>query len=281
MPSIPVDPKHAVVHLGLLIELYFSIAIQVKSERHTRKIALDIWNACATAGGLIPEPYLLRSDIRRHLGRVDPSLSIERLGEPQAAADYVFTLVGQLQRKTRRPLQPLGEPVIFEALMPPRAQRRTVVVVPGPGVPLPPEALRRGAFLCTPESLDLYVHSINPFAYWTLPPELLALGIAPPAAGTYLAACRRYADVQFLCHPGFGVLDVHAPGATVATVRHVLEGLGRGEAPPPIPPSEYEAIRPDVKSVPDYYRRIYPDLYREGQRLRQACGRIDIGEDRG
>jgi hypothetical protein len=276
-PCLPVEREHAVGNFGLWVEWFFSIAVQQRSRRNLRKTVVEIWNTYATASGLIAEPYLRRSEAERHLRRVEKDLPVERLAqEPQRATGYVFELAERLHQKLLPRLGSLSRPMVFETALAPRLRRRTFVVVPRPGSPLPPEAFRERAFVCTPEVLDLFLHYTNAFLDWTLPPGLVEIGMKPPSLEEYLRSCRYYAQSRFLRHPGFLNQETTIPVAMVACLRHALEWLSRGQAPPPLAGQAVQEIAAAAPSCLEYYRTVYPRVRREnqelGQWLRGLCG---------
>ncbi len=271
IPPLPVDPDHAVGNFGLWIEWFFSIAVQQRNRRDLRKTVLEIWNTYASASGLIPEPYLKRSEAETHLRTLEKDISVDRLAEqPDRATGYVFELAQRLHHRLLPPLGSLSGPVVFETVLPPRLRRRTFVVLPGPGSPLPPEAFVERAFLCTPEALDLFLHYTSAFLWWTLPPPLLDLGMKPPSIGEFLRSCRYYAQSRFLRHTGFLHQVPSIPLATAACIRHALDWLSRGQVPPPLPQQQIQEIAAAPPSCLDYYRTTYSRLCRKSQQLRQS-----------
>lgn len=279
LPAPAVEPDHAVGYLGPLLEVFLSTVIQLRLRRHIRKTALDAWNIWATASGLIPEPYLKRGEIEGHMRAIDGSVSADRFEDPQAATDYVFQLAERMHAARRPALRKLAGPVIFESLTPPQALRRTLVVLPGPGSPLPPEAFRRGALLWTPESLDLYLRYTNAFFFWILPRQLLDLGIEQPTAAEFRFSCLRYGNSRILRHPGFTIPFSHTGTAIVANVRHAAEWLVRGDVPPPPPQGDAERIVAEAPSSLDYYRNVYPRVYAESARLREELAGASRSRD--
>jgi hypothetical protein len=269
-PHRPVNPDHAIRNFAIWVEGFFSIAVQQRSRRNLRKTVLESWNAYAAATGLIAEPYVRRDETELHWRRLEKTADWDGItGEPGPAAGHVFELAERLHRRFLPPLRPLPRPLVYQALLPPRLRRRTLVVLPRPGAPLPAEAFTAGAFLCTPEALDLFLHYANAFLYWTLPTELLAAGMQPPAPGEFVRSCRYYGQNHFLRNPGFINQAAYTPLAVAACWRHALDWLSRGEVPPPLPRAEIDRILTAVPRCGDYYRRSYAQVWREVAELKK------------
>lgn len=269
VPPLPVERDHALGALGFWVEWFFSIAVQQRNRRNLRKMALEIWNTYATASGLIPEPFLRRSEAETHLRTTEKGIALDRLvGEPRCAAGFVFDLAERLHRRLLPALRSLSTPLVLEMETLPHWRRRTLVVLPKPGCPLPQEAFLERTFLCTPEALDLYMHYSNAFLCWTLPPQLLDIGMNPPRVDEFLRSCRYYAQSRFLRHPGFLDPLPSMPPAIMASLRHAVDWLSRGEVPPPLPRQQIQEIVARELSCPDYYRTVYPRLCQESQQIR-------------
>jgi hypothetical protein len=268
MPLAPVHPDHALSRFLLWVEWYFAIAVQQGNRRNLRKTALEAWNAYASAEGLIPEPFLTRSEMESHARRLEGDLVPERLREPSYAARFVFELADRLHRSRLPALRTLEKPLVFEAITAPLCLPRLFVVVPRPSSPLPPEAFVKGAFPCTPEYLDLFAHTKNPFLHWALPPELLQLGVAPPSVMEFLRACRFYGHTRFLFIPGFASPGPSTQAARVALIRHALEWASRGEIPPAIPQEKIrELMACGTKTAAAFYHEEYSPLRAESRRI--------------
>jgi hypothetical protein len=235
-----------------------------------RKTSLESWNAYATAEGLIPEPYLLRSEMEDHLRSTEGNVLTQRLEEPACAARFVFELADRLHCSRLPALRSLPAPLIFEATLPPLWIRRLFVVLPRADFPLPAEAFAPRAFPCTPQVLHLFLHHKNAFFYWVLPPELMDLGMKPPSVPGFLRDCRYYGHNRFLCHPGFSDTRPPPPAARIACLRHALEWLARRQLPPALPPEKLRETHSGVTSFTDYYRTVYGRLRRQSQRLQES-----------
>jgi predicted nucleotidyltransferase len=271
IPREAVKPDHALGRFLLWVEWFFSNSVQRRNRRNIRKTALECWNAYAVAEGLLTEPHLLRSEMEGHLRGMESGVWTERLEEPENAVRFVFELAHRLHNSRLPALGALREPMIFETAVAPLWLRRRFVVLPGAGSPLPPDIYKPGAFTCTPEVLNLYLHFKNAFFAWTLPPELAASGMKSPGVGEFLRECRYYSHNRFLCLAGFAVAHPPPEAARVACLRHALEWIARGEAPPALRPPETSDRR---CSVNDYYRNQYGQFRLENQRLRESAGLI-------
>jgi hypothetical protein len=271
IPLAPVHPDHALSRFLLWVEWYFAISVQQRDRRNLWKTSLECWNAYASVEGLVPEPYLLRSEMEAQARRHEGNLVTERLEEPSYATRFVFGLADRLHRSRLPALRTLAKPLIFEAITAPLCLRRRFVVVPRADSPLPPETFVKGAFPCTPEILDLFAHAKNPFLHWVLPPELLELGIAPPLVLEFLRACRFYGHSRFLFIPGFANPGPPTQAARMAFIRHALDWASRGEVPPAIPQEKVrEMIASGARTIADYYREEYGPLRRESRRIQES-----------
>jgi predicted nucleotidyltransferase len=270
IPFAPVQPDHAVSKFVLWAEWFVPMSVQRRNRRNLWKTSLESWNACATAGGLIAEPYLRRSEMEAHVHRAEGDVVTRRLEEPSYATRFVFGLADRLHNTRLPALRTLAKPLIFEAILAPLSLRRLFVVLPRADFPLPPEAFARGAFPCTPEVLHLFLHYKNAFLYWVLPPELLNLGMKPPSIPGFLRACRCYGHNRFLFHPGFADANPPVPAARTACIGQALEWAARGELPPAIPQEKMREMLTGAPSVLDYYRTAYGPLRRESQRLQES-----------
>jgi hypothetical protein len=279
IPVTPVQPDHALSRFGLWAEWFVPISVQQKSRGNLWKTSLESWNAYATAEGLIPEPYLLRSEMEAEVLRTERDILTRRLREPSYATSFVFGLADRLHRTRLPALRKLAKPLIFEAITAPLALHRLFVVLPRANVPLPPEAFTRGAFPCTPEVLHLYLHYKNPFLYWAMPPALLDLGVKPPSVPGFLRACRYYGHKRFLSAPGFADGNPSTPAVQMALIRHALEWASRGGLPPAIPQKEIRERVSAMRSCREYFRTVYSPLRRESQWIEQSLTSLSCAAD--
>ncbi len=270
IPFAPVHPDHAVSEFLLWVERFFAISVQERNRRNLWKTSLESWNAYASAEGLIPEPYLLRSEMEAQARRTEGNLMIGRLGEPSYATRFVFGLADRLHRSRLPALRTLAKPLVFEAITSPLCLRRLFVVLPRADSPLPPEAFVKGSFPCTPEVLDLFLHVKNAFLYWVLPPELLDLGIEAPGASGFLRSCRYYGHNRFLLSPGFADPTRQKQAARMAQIRHAVAWASRGELPPAIPQERIREMMAAAPPLEEYHRTEYPLLRLESRRLQES-----------
>ncbi len=270
LPSGPVHPDHALIKFLWWVEWFFAIAVQQRNRRNLWKISLECWNSYATADGLIPEPYLLRREMEVQARRAESNLATERLGEPSYAVRFVLELADRLHRSRWPALKTLEKPLIFEAITAPLCLPRLFVVLPRADSPLPPEAFVEGAFPCTPEVLDLFLHGMNAFIDWVLPRELRDLGIQPPAISELLHSCTYYGHSRFQLYPGFVDPGPPIQAARTAILRHAVDWAARGELPPAIPQEKIREMMAAAPSTEDYFRTQYGPLRREGQRLQET-----------
>jgi len=274
-PGDPLQPDHAVRKFLLWIEWFFALAVQQRNRRNLRKTSLESWNACAAAEGLIPEPYLLRSDMEAQAQRLESPLAARKLEEPSYAARFVFGLADRLHRSRLPALGTLTQPLVFETILAPLAHRRRFVVLPRPDHPLPPEAFAPGAFPCTPEALHLYLQYKNSFLWWALPEELVRLGMKPPGIAAFLRDCRYYSHNRFLCVPGFA--DSHLPSpARLECIRHAIDWAHRGALPPAIPQERMRETLPKSLSIPDYYRSVYDPWRCQSLQLQESLDALAV-----
>jgi hypothetical protein len=160
--------------------------------------------------------------------------------------------------------------------MPPRYRRRTLVVLPDPDSPLPPEAYQPGSSLCTPELFDLYVQCMNPFLAWVCPPELTGVGIQPPAANAFVRASLFFGHNHTLRNPGFVYNDTWTPAAFIETLAHVLPYLEADRIPPPLEDRIVRRMVADRPGCADYYERVFPRVYRESEKNWQRLRQLEV-----
>lgn len=269
-PIVPVHPDHALAKFLLWMEWFFSIAIRERNRRNLRKIALEAWNAYASADGVGGEPCLTRNEMEAAATAAEPDLAARRLEEPSYAAEFVLALADRLHRSRLPPLPRLERPMILDVMIPPLSLSRRLVILPRPDSPLPPEAFEPDSFPCTPEVLDLFLHFKNAFVHWIPGEELQDLGIRPPTIAEFLRSCLFYGHSRFLFTPGFAGSDASTQAARLAQIGHAVACAARGEFPPPFPVNEIESMMAAAPSVPDYYRHEYGPLRQETRRIEEA-----------
>lgn len=271
IPVAPVHPDHALSKFLLWVEWFFAISVQQKSPRNLWKTSLECWNAYAVAEGSIREPFVMRRDMEAHASRTESNLTTNRLGDPSYATRFVFELAERLHYSRLPALRKLGKPLIFEAITAPLCLHRRFIVVPRADSPLPPETFGWGAFPCTPEILDLFVHSKNTFMNWILPPDLFELGIQPPLLSEFLLSCRYYSHSRFLLHPGFADPSPPRQAARIALIRYAVDWVSRGEPPPAMGEGKIrEMMAGGSATIADYYRNEYEQLWRDTRRIQES-----------
>jgi hypothetical protein len=271
IPFVPVNPDHALSRFLLWVEWFFAVSVQQRNARNLRKLSLECWNAYASAERLIEEPWLLRSEMAAHASRTEANLSTEQLADPAYATRFVFELADRLHSSRLPALRKLDQPLIFEVITAPLGLRRLFVVLPNANSPMPQEAFTNGAFTCTPEILDLFVHAKNAFLHWSLPPDLLRLGIQPPLVAEFVGSCRYYNHSRFLFHPGFANPNRPTQSARIALVKYAMDSASRGKLPAPIPESKIqEMLAAGAPTVTDYYRTEYARLRRDSRSIEEA-----------
>lgn len=270
IPAAPVNPDHALCRFLLWVEWFFAIAVQQKNRRNLRKLALESWNAYAVAEGLMPEPCLLRAAMEAEARQREASHALEGLEEAKNAVEFVFNLADRLHGSRRPPLRKLARPVVFDAITAPLCLRRRFVVLPEASSPLPAEVSTPGAFPCTPEILDLFIHAKNPFFYWAMPDEILSLGIQPPAAADFLRSCRYYGHGRFLFLPGFADRRPQPQRARLGLIRRAIEHAIRNQLPPAVPQEEIENMMRAAYPPLEFYRAEFDRLRRESETIQEV-----------
>jgi predicted nucleotidyltransferase len=264
IPPLPVAPEHAARWVTLWLEHHFPRAVQQGNARNLRKFAAEMWNAYATATGILEEPLPSRAATVEQL-RESGELDL-REATPEETVAFCLQLAETFRdRGRRRPaLGKLARPVIFRAVLPPLFEPRTFVVVPEPGWPLPPEAFQTDSFVSTPEALDLYVHDVNGYAFSVVPQELRDLGLCAPERAELVRSCRHYGSGHYIRSPGFlkQTAAIGSPQQRVSALQQALTPLEQGEVPGPL-----SAPVTSVTGMRDYYRVVYPPLCAEFDRL--------------
>lgn len=270
LPAAAVSRDHALSKFVLWVEWFFAIAVQQRNRRNLWKTALESWNAYAVAEGLIPQPRLLRSEMEGHACAVEKTLLADRLREPSYAVRFVFGLADRMHGSRLPALRKLAKPLIFEAVTAPLCLPRLFVVLPASDHPLPAEACRNGAFPCTPELLNLFVHTKNAFLFWALPPAVHELGIEPPSVAEFLSSCRYYGDTRFLTIPGFASPGPSRQAARMALIRHALDCALRDKLPPAVSQERIRETMTGAPGITEYYRFQYEGFLRESRRFQES-----------
>jgi len=263
IPRLPIRPDQAAWRAIFWLDGYIPRAFRLGNGRNLRKLAIEMWNAYATASGLASEPFVRRCDALRAWS-VQPGFpdGAMRNGGRRRLLSVCFEVAAQLHRLLLPPLQPPRHPLIWRVQLPPTWAETVLVVVPRPDAELPPEALRPNALLLTPEALHLYVEYVNPFAGWILPPSVRDSGIAHPSREAFARACRNYGASFRTRSPGF---EDKAPLAAVGrafTSRYTATALAAGQTPVPATIQQLGFERELTHSLSRYYWEIYTPLRR-------------------
>ena len=267
IPSAPISPEQAAWRFAFWFEQYLPAAIRRGNLRNLRKFVLELWNARATAAGMIAQPFLSRRETEeawRNSGEFPPQGL-----PPNAAALLVlaFHQAAHLHAALRPPLQPLSSALIFRGLLAPALESRQFVIIPDSSSALPAEAFHRDSALFTPQALDLYLHYANPYVWWILPPAVRDLGIVQPDLGAFERACRMYGARFRIRSPGFEKGSPSAAVGRVAVSLHTLALLNSGHYPLPMRPEAIQCVLQTPPSVRDYYSSIYPRVLNDNERL--------------
>jgi len=268
-PGLPVLQEHAVRRLAFWPHEYLTTALRQQNRRNLKKLALEMWNAYATATGMIREPFQTRRETEAFWRRAGEGATVDRLASDPGRA-YAFALESgeRLHDELLPPLEKISRPIIFRATVPPLFVERTFVVLPRPDSPLPPEVFHPSSLVLTPELLDLYLHYVNPFLQWVLTRELSELGICPPSVASFARSCRYHVRGPGLRSPGFIDRRTAGPGRRLAVVRHAAWQIARGEIPGPMDPGELRQMtNTDPPSLREYYESVFPRLYRECEEI--------------
>lgn len=265
---LPVLREDATRRLFVWWEVFFCSALARRHRRNLEKACLECWNFFAVAEGLLPEPFLRRDEMSRHLWQCGQG-EAARLADPETARHFLLNLFSRLHKTRRPPLLSLAEPLLFETVLSPHVVPRRFLVLPNPSSPLP-SSYQPGDLVATPELIDLFMHAKNAFMHWSLPPELARLGVEPPPAEAFVRDSLYTCGAHFLTMPGFGSRVATDPGARQACVQHVYDCLREGRYP--------TALRQTpnlLTDAPSYYRERYDALERQRQTLVRGLRRLD------
>jgi hypothetical protein len=257
IPVLPVEREHAAHRCAFWLEQYLPSASRAGNVRNMRKFAVEMWNAYATAIGIIAEPAIRRSEAEQ-LWRSQRDAAPGELG----SLTVCFGILKELHDALLPPCELLlSRPMVVSTRWPPGFQQRTMVLIPSAESELPAEARRPDALIFTPEALRVYLEFVNPFAACTLP---LDAGMGTVSRDAWLRACKREgASFRTRLH-GFVSNDTQGAVGRIASVREALEWLSKGQPPPAMGADNVNRILATPKSVGRYYREIYP-------RLREEC----------
>jgi len=258
IPELPVRPEHAARRCVGWLDENLATVLAAGDVRRLRNGALEMWNAMATAAGILPEPLLSHEDMAAQCK--DERLSAH---EPSRLAALCFHVARELHQRLLPPLKTMPEWRLFEVRLPPTFPRRTVSVIPNAETPLPKQARRPDALTLTPEALHLYLEYVNPFAAAALPAHFLSgLGIGQPTHDAFVRACRNYGAAFRTRAPGFENRHTAPALAMMRCCLHAIRFLREGRKPPALTPEEGRPA-----SVTAYYAHVYPLLHADCERL--------------
>jgi predicted nucleotidyltransferase len=263
MPEVSVRREDALRRFALSPYYFLPPAIVRQGRRSLRNIALEMWGACATATGLVTEPFLTRRATEEYCRSQPDGCIPGDLKRARSAQTFLFRTAEELHRRLLPPLARIREPILEGVPLRPGAKARPVVVLPRPDSPLPDVKLDPVMSFFTPELLDLCIQFALPYLYWTLSPALLDLGIRQPTSAAFLQYARYYTHSVMLRVPGFGAGNATYPFALNVRTAHIARHLERGEIPT-APDAEGCARTPSL-SIAEYYRSAYPGLLVEYQ----------------
>jgi len=255
VPDLPIPPGHAARRCAFWLDGYLPTAYRSGNMRNLRKFAVEMWNASATARGLLREPLVRRSEAEQLWRDMTPAQAARLRGGRDELLALCFGLLSELHAALQQPLRPLQQTYVLETALPPNGERRTMVVLPSSETAPPREAELPRAMLFTPEALHLYLEYVNPFAACALGGELMdSIGLAQPGRAAAVRACRNYGASFRTRSPGF---EERRAAAAEARVRWVARTLGQDQP----------AAAPEEVSTTRYYRDIYA-------RVRAECARF-------
>jgi hypothetical protein len=273
MSTRPVLAEHAARWCALFPHYFLTPAIRRTNRRNLRKIALEVWNAYATATGRVAEPFLTRRETAafHHESGERPSAAgldwrVDR------TVRFLMQTAAKLHDEMLPPLRRLAEPLVFTALLPPTFHKATFIVVPDGEAELLREAVGQQAVIVTPELLHLYVHFANAFAFPIIPDELRDLGIEAPDQAAFQRTAQYEFHGQWWRGPGFVHPFTGGLHSRLILFRHTVEHLERGETPAAM---DAQAVSADVHpTIDEYYAQHYAPLAREQKELWARLARL-------
>lgn len=250
-------------------------ALRTRNHRNARKFAIEIWNALQTASGVISEPFVARHESEQHWRcSADIRLLSEASASSEGAVRTCLTLATRAHAIVRPSLPSLRASVVFQARFLPGSGMRTIIVVPHAQSPLPQEATRPDAILFTPEILDLFLNSQNPFLWHSIEKYAGQIGLPFPNIEAWELACLRLSAAERLRVPGFAEPTTGAHLERLQYVDSILELLEQGRDPGATEPLSQDGTDSTVKTVPRYYLEQYPDLFRKAKALRARAASL-------
>lgn len=258
VPALPVRREHAAHRCAFWLDGYLPRAFLSGNLRNLRKLAVEMWNAYATAAGILSEPVVRRSEAER-LWRAHDGDAASRLRSsgPRGLMSLCFGILKQLHDRMLPPARAPLRPLVLLLRWPPGHELRTLVLIPHGASDLPAEAIRPGALIFTPEALGLYLEFVNPFAVQAFPPQVWSV---EASAGAWLRASRSYGASFRTRSPGFEKQSTILACGRLLSVEHALESPGKGERPSALPSALVDRILATPKSIERYYRDVYAGL---------------------
>jgi len=261
IPHLPVRRDQAAWRAVFWLDGYIPRAFRLGIRRDLRKLAIEMWNAYATASGLAAEPFVRRSDaLRAWSGQPGFPAQALKSNSRRRLLAVCLSVAGDLHRFLLPSLRPLRYAVVWRTQLPPTWAETVLVVVPRSDAELPPEAGLPNALLLTPEALHLYIEYVNPFADWVLPSSLRDLGIPHPSRAAFVRACRNHGASFRTRSPGFEDKTPLAAVGRVFTARYAATALAAGGIPASVTPPQLGCAGELTRSVSRYYREVYPGL---------------------
>jgi hypothetical protein len=276
-PRVDVRREDAIRWVAFWCDRFFPLAVQQRSRRNLRKLAIEVWKSWAIAQGLVSEPDLtLREALQKAKSHPIGTALQEMRSSPWNSVGFILRLAGILHDSLFPPLKKLEEPRVYRLLMPPRSRQRVLVILPHPESRLPDEAYETQSMIATPELLHLYVHYFNPFFDWTLPSEIRRLGFSMPNSQEFVRACLHLGQDNILRLPGFVRKDgAWLPITACAFCQHSIPYLLKGETPPPMPDKRVLELAADAPTCAHYYRHRYADLRNAFEEQLQILEQLD------
>lgn len=270
MPPVPIGSRDAIRRLVFWFDNYVPRSLRQKNHRNARKFAIEIWNAWRTATGGIAEPYLTRREAEHHWRESGDAPLLAQAEESAASAVRVCLALANRAHSILLPALPrLVKPVSADVSFLPGTAPRTLHLLPDPEAELPGGAPSPRDFVMTPETLDLFLNTQDPFLWHGLPAQVQDCLGGPPSHEAWLHACRRLASGQRLRVAGFVGKGTGRHHARLRHIERILSLLERSVAPSAVTldaePSSSEVAIPSIGA---YYRECYPALLREALSLR-------------
>lgn len=274
-PVTAITPRDALRRLVFWFDGYLPRALRTRNHRNARKFAIEIWNALQTASGVISEPFVTRRESEQHWRcSADIRLLSEASASAEGAVRACLTLATRAHAILRPSLPSLRTSVVFQARFLPGSGMRTIIVVPHAQSPLPPEATRPDALLFTPEILDLFLNSQNPFLWHSVEKYAGQIGLSLPDVEAWELACLRLSAAERLRVPGFAEATTGAHLERLQYVDSILELLEQGRDPGATEPLSLDGMDSTVTAIPRYYREQYPVLFRKAKALRARAASL-------